>query len=125
VWVPHDVALLHDAILGEQISDLLLAETWVDAGDEEVGSWVDCVLVVAVLAWWVTRSMSVQVFTCTKIACHELTGQRVRSWARRGSWRHRRGLGRASESAHVHSRDHLQYPTVSHVADQVRLGYWS
>lgn len=42
--VPHDVALFHDAILSEQLSNLLFAETRVDAGNEEVGARVDCVL---------------------------------------------------------------------------------
>ena len=93
-----------------------------DAGDKEVGSWVDCVLVVVVLAWWVTTSVSVSVSARIDDRCLELTGQRARSWGRRGSWRHRRGLGRASESAHVRSRGRLQYPTVSHAADQARVG---
>jgi hypothetical protein len=60
VWISHNVALLHYAVFSEQFSNLLLAETWVDAGDKEVGSRVDRVLRAAVLVReWIAGGTSV------------------------------------------------------------------
>lgn len=51
VGVAHDIALLDLAILLEQASDLVLSETRVNAGDEEVRSGVRCVSTAAVGGW--------------------------------------------------------------------------
>lgn len=50
MWVTHDVALLDLSILLEQTGDFILAQAWVDAGDEEVGARVSGLVVVAVVA---------------------------------------------------------------------------
>lgn len=39
--IKHDLALLDVAIFLEETGDLLLRKARVDAGDEEVGAWVD------------------------------------------------------------------------------------
>ena len=51
VWITHNVALLHVAVLFEELADLLLIEARVDAGDEEVGSWVDGLVIRVVTGW--------------------------------------------------------------------------
>lgn len=57
VWVAHDVALLDLSVLLKQAGDLLFSEAWVDAGDEEVGSWVDCILADGAAAVLLDRSL--------------------------------------------------------------------
>lgn len=51
VWITHNVALLHVAVLLEELADLLLVETRVDAGDEQIRSRVDGLVVVAAAGW--------------------------------------------------------------------------
>jgi hypothetical protein len=43
--IKHDLAFLNIAVFLEETSDLLLGETRVDTGDEEVGAWVDCAVI--------------------------------------------------------------------------------
>jgi len=45
VRVKHDLALLDITVLLKETSDLGLVETRVDAGDEEVGAWVDSTVI--------------------------------------------------------------------------------
>lgn len=52
MWIPHNVTLLYDAVLPEEVSNLVFTEAWCDAGDEEIGAWVDRVLRAAVLVLW-------------------------------------------------------------------------
>jgi hypothetical protein len=56
VRVAHDVTLLHGAVLLEESTNLLLVQTWVDAGDEEVRAWVYGVffVLVATRGRWAT-----------------------------------------------------------------------
>ena len=45
MWVKHDLALLNITIFLEETSDLCLGETRMNTGNEEVGAWVDCAIV--------------------------------------------------------------------------------
>ena len=45
VGVKHDLALLDITVFLKETSDLLLGKTRVDTGDEEVGAWVDCTII--------------------------------------------------------------------------------
>ena len=58
VWVKHDLALLNITILLEETSDLLLGKTWVDAGNENVGTRVNSTVVLrwstTTISWWAT-----------------------------------------------------------------------
>jgi len=45
VGIKHDLTLLDITVLLEKTSDLLLRKTRVDTGDEEVGAWVDCTII--------------------------------------------------------------------------------
>lgn len=49
MWVTHNVALLDLTILLEEAGDFLLAQTWVDSGDEQVGARVGGLIVVVVV----------------------------------------------------------------------------
>lgn len=64
VGVPHDVALLHIAMLLEQIFDLTLAEARMDAGDEKVRAGVHT-LVSAVLLVAAAAESQNAVVRCT------------------------------------------------------------
>ena len=43
--VKHDLALLDITVFHEEAGNLLLGETRVDTGYEEVGAWVDCTII--------------------------------------------------------------------------------
>jgi len=43
--IKHDLALLDITVFLEESGNLLLRETWMDAGDEQVGPWVDCAII--------------------------------------------------------------------------------
>lgn len=45
VGIKHDLALLDITVFLEETSDLLLGQARVDTGDEEVGAWVDCTII--------------------------------------------------------------------------------
>lgn len=81
VWVLHDVALFDLTILLEEAGNFFFAQSRVDTGDEEVGSWVSragLVIVVAALAWWATISSAIlRLVANTNIAIA------VSIWARR------------------------------------------
>lgn len=109
MWVLHNVALLHDAVLLEQAVDLVLTEARVNAGDEEVRSWVCRILVVVVLVWWWAAEAASVAITCKRFKTAR-TGCHARSSARRGSSQRRHVLALASESGHAEgSRGRLCY----------------
>jgi hypothetical protein len=45
VGIKHDLALLDITVFLEETSDFLLGKARVDTGDEEVGAWVDCTVI--------------------------------------------------------------------------------
>lgn len=49
--VTHDAALLDITVLAEQAANLILGQARVNASDEEVGSRVDGIFLVIVVAW--------------------------------------------------------------------------
>lgn len=60
--IAHDVALLDLSILLKEAGDLFLAESWMNAGDEEVGSSVHGVLaIISILLWRTLITVSTSV----------------------------------------------------------------
>jgi hypothetical protein len=45
VGIKHDLALLDITVFLEETGDLLLGKARVNTGDEEVGAWVDCAII--------------------------------------------------------------------------------
>jgi hypothetical protein len=45
VGIKHDLALLNITVFLEETGNLLLGKARVDTGDEEVGAWVDCTVI--------------------------------------------------------------------------------
>lgn len=64
MWIPHNVALLHVAILLEKIRNLLFRQLRVNAGDEEIRAWVDRIwavvpVVMSVATWVISYKIKV------------------------------------------------------------------
>lgn len=56
VWVSHDVALLHYAVRLEEAGDLVLRQTWMDAGDEEIGAGIGGIIAAVLVGMMVTAA---------------------------------------------------------------------